>query len=320
MPVKTRKFTFFFILFVVGVLVTNSVLASGQDDRIRRAQIFIQSENYKEAVNILEKIVEQSPADADASYLLGLAYVGAGESEKAESQFRKVINIVPDFEGSYIQLASILAGKKDFDGAARILDSLKIANPKSPWEPYARGVLMYMQQKLPEALAEFNRAKTADPTFTSAYANLGYIYYNERKFDEALDNFRQASLNDPNNPEFPFASGWTYLKMGKRTEALRCFREASSIKAPHVYSAMEKVLTSYYGGNLESAEKALEEVFNFVPDFSRGLYMKAKIQVDRKNFREAEKLLNKMLESDPIDGDARELMNEIKPHLSDDKD
>jgi tetratricopeptide (TPR) repeat protein len=105
-----------------------------------------------------------------------------------------------------------MANRKDYDGASEILDRLKTVNPKSPWEPYARGVLMYLQQNISEAIVQFNRAKTLDPSFTYAYANLGYIYYNERKYEEAIEHFRQASVTDGKNPEYPFNMDGLLLK------------------------------------------------------------------------------------------------------------
>jgi tetratricopeptide (TPR) repeat protein len=296
------------------------VSAQSQDERIRKALVFLQNEDYREAVSILEKVAEEDAQDADVVYLLGIAYVGLGQPEKAESQFRKVINLTPEFEDSYVQLASILVGRKDFTGASDILDRLKTVKPSSPWEPYARGVLMYMQNNISEAITQFNRAKVLDPAFTYAYANLGYIYYNEKKYEEALENFRHASRIDYNNPEYFFNMGWTALKSGNRLLASRYFEEASSLKAPHVYSAMEKTLKAYYKGEIENAEKFLEEVFRFQPDFSRGLYLQAKIHIDRNKYEEAKEIVNRMLEICPLDTDAAELRDEIDRHLKKTKD
>jgi hypothetical protein len=50
---------------------------------------------------------------------------------------------------------------------------------------------------------------------------------------------------------------------------------------------MEKTLKAYYSGDIENAEKFLEEVFRFQPGFSKGLYLQAKILIDRKDFKKS---------------------------------
>jgi Tfp pilus assembly protein PilF len=98
--VKKKTILTFTTLLLIFVLLTSLISAQAQDDRIRRAQIYLQSDDYREAANILEAIVREDAGNADVIYLLGIAYLGLDETEKAENQFRRVINIIPDFEDS----------------------------------------------------------------------------------------------------------------------------------------------------------------------------------------------------------------------------
>jgi len=57
----------------------------------------------------LKEILEANPDDAFARYALGLEYSGAGETEAALTEFRRLLAVHPDYTNGYFMAAQALA-------------------------------------------------------------------------------------------------------------------------------------------------------------------------------------------------------------------
>jgi tetratricopeptide (TPR) repeat protein len=74
---------------------------------------------YKEAADILAKVIEEDNLSVEAYYLLGVLSYKSGNLKKAEAQFRKVIYADPDSVLAYFNLGNIYLYQRKFSGAAR---------------------------------------------------------------------------------------------------------------------------------------------------------------------------------------------------------
>ena len=189
-------YRFIMVLFLLFAVIRTFCHAQ-EDERVKKAQVYIQGGFYQDAVSLLEKVTVQEPGNTDAIYLLGLGYLGLEKKDDAEVQFRKCLNLAPEFEEPYIRLAEILCDKGEYNQAKRFLDDLLRKNPKSSNARYALGVLYYKQQKVSEAIGEFTKALLGEPHNHYACANLGYIYYNEKKYDQSLESVSYTHLTLP---------------------------------------------------------------------------------------------------------------------------
>ena len=147
-----------FALFIQTFLTPASAMAQQQKDpRINSAQIYIQNSEYKNAIKILEKVVKGSSGNVDVQFLLGLAYKGDGQMEKAVTHFKKALAIMPGSAMIAVQLASTHLEMNDSDNARRVLEGAIKRDPKSALAHYAMGVLYYNLQDPQKAPALFWR-------------------------------------------------------------------------------------------------------------------------------------------------------------------
>lgn len=88
-----------------------------RDAQYRLSHAYRHLEDYDEAINELEKILEKYPGDASAYYDLGVNYEALGKSQEARGWFLKFKKIAedywirefPDYYGTYTSLASVAA-------------------------------------------------------------------------------------------------------------------------------------------------------------------------------------------------------------------
>ena len=74
---------------------------------------------YKEAADILAKIIEVDNLSVEAYYLLGVLSYKSSDLKEAETQFRKVIYVDPDSVLAYFNLGNMYLYQRKFSEAAR---------------------------------------------------------------------------------------------------------------------------------------------------------------------------------------------------------
>jgi chemotaxis protein methyltransferase CheR len=87
--------------------------------RLAKATILANEAKYKEAADILGKIVEADNLSVEAYYLLGVLSYKSGDLKEAEAQFRKVIYVTPDSILAYFNLGNMYLYQRKLKEAAR---------------------------------------------------------------------------------------------------------------------------------------------------------------------------------------------------------
>jgi tetratricopeptide (TPR) repeat protein len=72
-------------------------------------------------IEMLNDILAQNPNDAFARYGLALEYSNQNETEKAMSEFGKLLSAHPDYTAGYFMAAQTLAKAERIDEAKRML-------------------------------------------------------------------------------------------------------------------------------------------------------------------------------------------------------
>jgi len=86
---------------------------------LTRATILANEARYKEATDILGKIIEVDNLSVEAYYLLGVLSYKSSNLNEAETQFRKVIYVDPDSVIAYFNLGNMYLYQRKFREAAR---------------------------------------------------------------------------------------------------------------------------------------------------------------------------------------------------------
>lgn len=86
---------------------------------LAKATTLANQANYKEAADILGRIVQMDNLSVEAYYLLGVLSYKTGDLKEAEAQFRKVIYVAPDSVLAYFNLGNMYLYQKKYEEAAR---------------------------------------------------------------------------------------------------------------------------------------------------------------------------------------------------------
>jgi tetratricopeptide (TPR) repeat protein len=113
-----------------------------------------------------EAALRQDLSRPESQLNLGNLLLQRGESQAAESAFRRSLALDPRFVPAAVNLADLLRGRGDEIGAERVLrDSLRALGSVAAAAPLREslGLALVRQGRKPEALAEFQAAVRAAP-------------------------------------------------------------------------------------------------------------------------------------------------------------
>lgn len=130
--------------------------------------------------------------DPDVRFNMGIAYKAKGKPDKAIAEYRKAIELAPEYSEAHNNLGNILKDKKNFNEAIYHFDaSLKIF-PENPSTHNNLGTVYAMKGEISEAVTHFAKAIRIQPTYFDARQNLGFAYMQQGELFAAEREFSQA--------------------------------------------------------------------------------------------------------------------------------
>jgi tetratricopeptide (TPR) repeat protein len=144
---------------------------------------------------------------------IGAAYYSKDDQVKAEENYKKSVEIKPDYADGWNALASLYNQQKKFDlageasekataavggGAAGGAPGAAGAGGGSASVLYNQGVIFWNQNKYSEAKDKWEAATKADPKYAEAFYRLGMAYMNLVDMTKAVGAFEGYLVADPN--------------------------------------------------------------------------------------------------------------------------
>lgn len=206
------------------------------------------------------KFYEQLNGLAQASYGLGRIKAAAGEHAAAAEQFTKAIEQFPEYGAAQYALGMALRNLGQTSKAQEHLalsQQFKDHRPPLPdpllmaiaelnaagAELLKRGALFESAGKLPEAIADHERALNANPQLVQAHINLISLYARTGQFDKAERHYREAIAINPNMADSFYNYGVMLTMQDRFSEAAKAFEHSlelnpANAEAHHNYAVM----------------------------------------------------------------------------------
>jgi tetratricopeptide (TPR) repeat protein len=129
---KKRVLVFIICFFLLFVSVSQSNALIGKN--LKRAKIFMEAGQYLQAISLLEKAVIENLADAEAHFLLGIAYINDDKFWQADEVFKSAYMLNPDYGyeigHEYKKIANWSLSIGDYPEASDYFEKAVTFNPK----------------------------------------------------------------------------------------------------------------------------------------------------------------------------------------------
>ena len=130
---------------------------------------------------------------------------------------------------------------------------------------YSRANALYRQNKLDEAISDYDQAIAMHREFAEAYFNRAYIYYEQDNIEQAIDDYRQAVVHDFDFAEAYFFLGLIYDELGQVDLAFENYASAISYSPDFAESYFNQARIHELLGNMEEASFGYTETFRLKP-------------------------------------------------------
>ena len=303
-------------------------LSGCQNAALTSARIYIQQEDWESAVEQLEATVIETPGDAEAWELLGLARANLGDYADAGVAFDRAVAADPAraqqtearrgrFRAQSINRGVDALSSQDFVAAAAAFEAAAGVDPRSVDAQRSLGYIYYQQARVDEALAAYWRALELDPGHEDTAMRLGYVYYNEKRWEEAVDMLAPIAVG-ATDAELLTILANAYLELEREEDAFAALQAARDVDPGDVGVLLELGRILWHRGDFAAAAEAYAQASAADPadaDAHHNLAM-ARLELARMAEEQGEAdeaqahadaaadLLERVVELNPAAGDA----------------
>jgi adenylate cyclase len=203
------------------------------------------------------------------------------EGTAAIDMLERAIKRFPDYAPAYSMLAFMLlvsshlivtpsmghqlARAPELGARAAELDD------SDPWAHLALGYVAFMQRRMAESTAEFQRALQLNPNFAAAHGYLGWALSFDGQSDNAMVHLQEAlrmSPHDPQNAIFHVGVAISHYMAGRYDDAIAACRTAFQQRAGMARGTRVYIASLAQAGRVEEARVALARMKETHPDLS----------------------------------------------------
>lgn len=170
--------------------------------------------------------------------------------------------------GEALARKAFAAGEEgDFATAEKYWTKLIEEFPTNPAVWSNRGNARVSQNKLEEAIADFNQSIDLAPDAPDPYLNRGTAYEGQGLWEKALADYNKVLSLNPEDAAAYNNRGNAKAGQGRWQEALKDYQKASEIEPAFAFARANYALTAYQVGQKQEAEKTMRDLVRKYPMF-----------------------------------------------------
>ena len=226
----------------------------------------------------------------EAHYNLGIAYLEAGQYNRAVPEFEAAIKLDADFIGAHCALCRAYLEQDELEKASTaVTAALKLDTTHQPalllcdtirQAYYDSGKEHLNAERYTEAISTFQKAlilaedlgrssQVSEIENKHIYAHLGAAYIGLKAYQEAIDALQNAIALDADLVDAHYNLGYAYVEQGHYDQAIPHLERAIAI-APNLKRAHYNLARAYReSGNLEAATHAVTETLRLDSNYQR---------------------------------------------------
>jgi tetratricopeptide (TPR) repeat protein len=241
-------------------------------------------------------------------------YTQAGQPKKAVAIYIKLLSQTPEpsvvRESLHEKLAGIYFEAEDKTNATKQLEAIVRDNPtRYPRAWFFLGELAYEDDKLAEAVDDYENALHWDPGMAEAYFKLVLVQLDLHRTEDAFKTLAVARARFPKTFLCECYTGIAYLHDKRYAEAIHHFTEAEVIGLATDPNALDYRFYFQFGEacernqDLKRADECLQKCINLSPDFSEALnYLGYMLADSGQQLLRARALIEKAVALEPKNG------------------
>jgi len=242
---------------------------------VYKGQIQLAHNDPAGAVDSLQTALQGDSDNAVAHYQLGVAYARQGNTNQADSEWRKAVSLRPDLTDAQRDLAILDLSRGQIDEALQAAQQMITAQPYAAQGYVVKAVAELARQKYADAEQDAQEAIKLAPQNPTPYVQFAAVQFAQKHFPQAENYYQQALDKDPSSSDGLQGLMNTYMAEKQPDKAITAVN-AQIAKSPNNSNFYDLLGTALYDIKKDNpgAEAALQKA----------------IQLDKNNTDAVEKL------------------------------
>jgi tetratricopeptide (TPR) repeat protein len=271
---------------VLSVAALAVVLMMGcQDQYLTSAKVYMQQSNWDKAIEMARQSLQNAPNNAEAYYVLGLAYGSKNDYANANEAFKKSLALSPEHA-----------------------TDIKQQRERFYIDLFNGGVNQVKQDKLDDAADKFKTAIDIIPDRTGAYKNLAFTYTKQQKDSLAIDVYLKAIQVDPKDLDLKNFLGTLYYRNKQYDKAIAILSEITNTADKQTKQYSEAIYSLAYSydlsGQPDKAIDTYQKALDAVPGDKDLMFNLGRLYYMQNKYDKAVESFLKVLAVQPDDFDA----------------
>jgi tetratricopeptide (TPR) repeat protein len=276
--------------------------------RYNYALALVDLNNGAEAERQLEKAEQLDSNLSNVHNELGLCYLSDGRLREAEKEFKAALQIDPEFADAESNLGVLEAREGKYQQALSLFRQATLNNPRYAQAYLNWGLILASKGNYDEASALFEKAIKISPNYASAYTALGKATSKEGHKREAVSILRKALTLEPNSPVAHLNVGIALADTGQFGQALSEFQDAARLDPKDAAAHYNEGRVLWQLDRSGEASQELQKACQLNPNYQPAVYLLAGVERHERHLRRSAALLRKVVEIDPFDAAAEDLL------------
>lgn len=245
------------------------------------------SDNYDEAINILNVLIRSDKESYEAYYLRGYAKLGLGDLLGALQDFSTAIEINPVYTEAYHYRGIAFAELGNYEDAVRDFTSAIELRPDMAGSYYSRGVTHMRNKEWVRSLVDFDMVLRFTDKDAQTYINRGIALCGMRDTLAAHEMFDKAIRTNREYPEAYNQKAILLMAEERWEEALEVFDKAIKYDSDYLSPIFNRAIVLCNLKRYEEAIEAFERVVEIDPYITSAYFNLAIIYAQQDNLHKA---------------------------------
>lgn len=221
--------------------------------------------NFDAAINNYKRAIELYPEYGMPYANLGNVYKNRGDFETALAYYKTALKLNPKFTDLYVNIGNVYYGMRDFETAFSYYRKASILNPNSSTIYTSLGNVYNERKDYDSAISYFKKAIALYPGSSETYYNLGNAYYNKDEFESAINYYQKAININPKNFTVYMNIGNAYSRKQEFDLAITYYKQAIKIDPNFARAYYNLGLTYGFKGESEMKQYYLQKAYEIDP-------------------------------------------------------